>query len=92
MIPITKAIVPFSIFVTVVSNGNIPKLFIDTKEYKSLQIVVFDTNGKQLSNTSLDARPGFSEYELPMNDPASGIYYVRVQSDVDFVTKKFYIK
>lgn len=77
---------------SVVSNGNIPKLFIDTKEYKSLQIVVFDTNGKQLSNTSLDARPGFSEYELPMNDPASGIYYVRIQSDVDFVTKKFYIK
>lgn len=78
--------------VSVVSDGNIPRLFIDSKEYKLLQIVIFDTNGKLLSNTSLDAAPGFSEHELDLEDPASGIYYVKIQSDMDFVTKKFYIK
>lgn len=78
--------------VSITSDGNIPTLFIQSEEYNPVQIVIFDTNGKNLLTTSEVIEAGTSIVKLPIGDLASGVYYLRIESQQNSITKKFYIK
>ncbi len=83
---------PGTLSVSVVSNGESPKLFINSKEYSPVQIVIFDTNGKNLLNKELLVAAGQNIIDLPMNKTASGVYYIRIQNKYSLITTKFYLK
>lgn len=80
------------ISVSVATIGENPTLFIYSKEYNPIQIVVFDTNGKNMFTTELVVEAGQNIFDLAMDNAASGIYYIRIQNKTSLITTKFYLK
>ena len=87
-----KSCISDDVSVVLVNDGNNPTIFINSTEYIPVQIVVYDTNGKNLFNKELTIQSSQMKIELPLSDLAAGIYYVNIQSTRNSITKKFYLK
>lgn len=55
-------------------------------------LTVIDVRGRLIYNDDLNLIEGFNQVSLQMQEPSSGVYFIRLSNELEQISKKFFIK